>query len=108
MFKLKSLIFSLLCVFGVFCSCAETDDGLVMWLDSSLIKCGDAMDNKKCLKVSKNESLESAKWEIYPYLIEGLSFEVGYYQKIIVKEEKDANGNILKVTLVEKLESKKR
>lgn len=107
MFRIKTLIFGFLCVLGVFCSCVETDDGMILWLDSSLIKCGDPMDNRKCLKISRNEMLESAKWEIYPYIIEGLSFEVGSFQKIRVKEEKDSEGSIIKVTFIEKLESKK-
>ena len=106
-FKINSFSFSLLLIISVLVACAEKDDSKVMWLNSTLIKCGDPANNKKCYEVSFEDELDSAKWQTYHNLIDSLVFEVGTFHKVRIKETKDENGRIAKVQLIEIIEKQR-
>lgn len=84
----------------------------VFWVSGEKTECTGVV-KMQCLQVYRGENLNNASWKNFYSSIEGFKFEVGYLQKIEVKEEKldpkniPADGSSIKYTLVKVLEKQK-
>ncbi|MDY2586830.1 META domain-containing protein [Winogradskyella aquimaris] len=60
----------------------------VIWVSGYKTNCDMGAGKSTCLIVSKQESLDNQKWELFYTNIEGFEFEEGQLQKVEVKEQK--------------------
>ena len=67
-------------------SCASATRTSTIWIHSKKSECTGMQKNRQCLSISRNQSLDSAKWELLYANIEGFQFEPGSFQKIKIKE----------------------
>ncbi len=67
-------------------SCASAKRTSTIWIHSTKSECTGIQKNRQCLSISRNQSLDSATWELLYANIEGFQFEPGSFQKITIKE----------------------
>jgi len=83
------------------------------WVNSYKRDCDAGAGKMQCLLISRNDTLENAKWTYFYSTIEGFEFKPGYFQKIEVNEtklnEKDvpADASSIKYSLINVLEEVK-
>lgn len=85
-------------------SCASSKHTSTIWVDSSKSECS-GQKNRQCLSISRNQTLNEAKWELLYANIAGFQFEPGYFQKIKItathldKNTTRADGSAVVYTL---------
>lgn len=85
---MKQLILALI-MLSLMSSCNSNESNHhVYWVGGYKTNCDMGAGKSTCLIVSKQESLDNQKWELFYTNIEGFEFEEGQLQKVEVKEQK--------------------
>lgn len=103
-------IVSFIIISLVSCNSQKTN---TFWVNSYKRDCDAGVGKMQCLLISKNDTLENAKWTYFYSTIEGFEFKPGYFQKIEVKEtildkkEVPADASTIEYSLIKILEEVK-
>lgn len=103
---MKILIMPILSVVILSLASCNSQKTSTFWVNSYKTDCDAGAGKMQCLLISKNDTLENAKWTYFYNSIDGFEYKPGVFQKITVSETalnaKDvpADASTIKYTLV--------